>query len=144
MLKVIIIGSPGDRTNISKEEFDMNLKMIVQKDRWIIDGNYNRTLEIRLKECDTVFFLDFPTQVCLAGARERIGTKREDMPWVESELDEEFREWIVNFSKEQRPRIYELLKQYKENKNIVIFKSREEADNFILVLQSGPESKSAY
>lgn len=172
MLKVMIIGSPGagkstfarklrdvtnlplyyldmlwhkpDRTNISKEEFDMNLKMIVQKDRWIIDGNYNRTLEIRLKECDTVFFLDFPTQVCLEGARERIGTKREDLPWVESELDDEFREWIVNFSKEQRPRIYELLKQYRENKNIVIFKSREEADNFIPVLQSDPESKSAY
>lgn len=174
MLKVMIIGSPGagkstfarklrdvtnlplyyldmlwhkpDRTNISKEEFDMNLKMIVQKDRWIIDGNYNRTLEIRLKECDTVFFLDFPTQVCLEGARERIGTKREDLPWVESEseLDEEFKEWIVNFSKEQRPRIYELLKQYRENKNIVIFKSREEADNFIPALQSGPESKPAY
>lgn len=172
MLKVMIIGSPGagkstfarklrdvtnlplyyldmlwhkpDRTNITKEEFDMNLKKIVQRDSWILDGNYNRTLEIRLKECDTVFFLDFPTQVCLAGAMERVGTKREDLPWVESELDEEFREWIVNFSKEQRPQIYELLKQYRENKNIVIFKSREEADDFISALQSDPNSKYEY
>lgn len=159
MLKVMIIGSPGagkstfarklkdvtnlplyyldmlwhkpDRTNISREEFDIRLREIVQRDRWIIDGNYQRTLEIRLKECDTVFLLDFPTEVCLSGARERIGTKREDLPWVESELDEEFKEWITDFSKEQLPRIYELLEQYGSDKNVVIFKSREEADEYL-------------
>lgn len=161
MLKVMIIGSPGagkstfarklrdvtnlplyyldmlwhrpDRTNISKEEFDMRLKELVQRDRWIIDGNYQRTLEIRLKECDTVFLLDFPTEVCISGARERIGTQREDLPWMESELelDPEFKEWIIGFSKEQLPRIYELLEQYRANKNVVIFKTREEADAYL-------------
>lgn len=171
MLKVMIIGSPGagkstfarklrdvtnlplyyldrlwhrpDRTNISKEEFDMRLKEIVQRDRWIIDGNYQRTLEIRLKECDTVFLLDFPTEVCLAGARERIGTQREDLPWMESEseLDPEFKEWIIGFSKEQLSRIYELLEQYGANKNVVIFKSREEADAYLKSAGARAEEK---
>lgn len=172
MLKVMIIGSPGagkstfarklrdvtnlplyyldmlwhkpDRTNISKEEFDMRLKELVQRDRWIIDGNYQRTLEIRLKECDTVFLLDFPTEVCLAGARERIGTQREDLPWMESEseLDPEFKEWIIGFSKEQLPRIYELLEQYGANKNVVIFKSREEADAYLKCAGARAEENS--
>lgn len=104
MLKVIIIGSPGsgkstfarklrditdiplyyldmiwhkpDRTNISQEEFDTQLNDILQKDRWIIDGNYQRTLESRLEKCDTVFLMDFPIDVCLSGAESRIGKKR--------------------------------------------------------------------
>ena len=133
MRKVIIIGCPGagkstfarklrddtnlplyyldmlwhkeDKTNISREEFDTKLNDILKKDKWIIDGNYLRTLEMRLKECDTVFLLDYPLEVCLDGAKSRIGKKREDMPWVETELDEEFKQFIEDFSKEQLPQV---------------------------------------
>ncbi len=142
MLKVIVIGSPGagksvfarklrdkinlplyyldmlwhksDKTNISREEFDVQLDEIIKKDRWIIDGNYQRTLEIRLKECDTVFLLDFPLEICLLGAESRIGRKREDLPWIENEFDEEFKQWIIDFPKKQLPQIYELLEKYKK------------------------------
>lgn len=159
MKKVIVIGSPGagksvfskklknitnlplyhldmlwhkpDRTNISKEKFDEELKKILKKDKWIMDGNYQRTLEMRLKECDTAFLLDYPLEVCLSGAQSRIGKKREDLPWLEEKFDENFKNWILNFEKEKLPQIYDLLDKYKENKNIVIFKSREEADNYI-------------
>ncbi len=51
------------------------MREIVMKDRWIIDGNYLRTLAIRLQECDTVFLFDLPPAVCLAGARARIGKR---------------------------------------------------------------------
>lgn len=64
-----------DRTNIPRDEFDARLEEIVRKDKWIIDGNYQRTLEMRLKECDTVFLLDYPLEVCLAGAQSRIGKR---------------------------------------------------------------------
>lgn len=159
MLKIIIIGSPGsgkstfarqlsnitnlplyyldmlwhkkDRTNISREEFDEKLTEILKRDKWIIDGNYQRTIEMRLKECDTVFLMDYPLEVCLSGAEERVGKKREDLPWIEEKFDEEFKQIIVDFSKEKLPQIYKLLEKYKQNKNIVIFKSREEADEYL-------------
>lgn len=159
MKKVIVIGSPGagkstfarklqevtglplyyldmlwhkaDKTNISKSEFDKCLREITEKEAWIIDGNYQRTLEMRLQACDTVFLLDFPLEVCLAGAESRIGTKREDMPWIETEFDEEFKQWILDFPKNQLPEIYALLEKYAENKTITIFKSRKEADAYI-------------
>ena len=162
MLKAIIIGSPGagkstfarklrditnlplyyldmlwhkpDGTNISREEFDLQLSEILKKHRWIIDGNYRRTLETRLKECHTVFLLDFPLEVCLLGAKSRIGKKREDLPWVETEFDEEFRQLIMDFSKDQLPQIYELLEKYQKDKNVIIFKSRKEADDYLEVL----------
>lgn len=159
MQKINIIGSPGagkstfarslreatglplyyldmlwhkpDKTNVTPEEFDALLSEILQKDRWIIDGNYQRTLERRLRECDTVFLLDFPLEVCLSGAESRIGKKREDMPWIEEEFDVEFKQWIVDFSRDQLPRVYKLLEKYQKGKTVVIFKSREEADAYL-------------
>ena len=49
---------------------------------------------MRLKECDTVFLLDFPTNICIDGIKSRIGKKRDDMPWVEESLDEDFKKSI--------------------------------------------------
>ena len=123
-----MIWHKPDKTNISKEEFDERLAEIVAKDRWIIDGNYQRTLEIRLKRCDTVFLLDYPLEICLEGARARVGTVREDLPWVESELDEEFKQFIIDFPQNKLPKIYNMLEQYQD-KQIYVLKSREEAEN---------------
>lgn len=51
-------------------------------------------------------------------------------------LDEEFKQNIVKFVNEKLPQIYELLNKYKEKRKIIIFKSREEADNYIIQLKS--------
>lgn len=126
-----------DRTNISKEEFDIRLMEIVKKERWIIDGNYQRTLKKRLERCDTVFFLDYPLEVCLEGAAARIGKKREDLPWLETELDEEFRQYIIDFSRDQLPEIYNLLEEYKKDRDILIFHAREAANAYLRSLDSG-------
>ena len=96
-----------------------------------IDGNYLRTLELRLRAADTVFLLDYPTGVCLEGARARIGTKREDLPWVEEEFDPEFRQWIEDFSRDQLPEIRRLLERYGEGREVHVFHSRAEADDWL-------------
>ena len=57
-----------------------------------------------MRECDTVFFLDYPLEVCLEGATSRIGKERVDIPWKEEEFDEEFRQWILDFPKDQLPK----------------------------------------
>mgnify|MGYP005764757825 CR=1 FL=1 len=159
MFKVIVIGSPGagkstfarklrdltglplyyldmlwhrpDQTNISREAFDKRLGEMLKADKWIIDGNYLRTLEMRLRECDTVFLMDYPLEVCISGAESRIGKQREDLPWIESEFDEEFKQWIIDFPQNQLPQIYELLSQYRESSNIIIFRSRKEAEEYL-------------
>ena len=127
-----MIKHKPDRTEISREEFDIKLTEIIKLPEWIIDGNYQRTLEMRMKEADTIILFDLPTKVCLEGAKARIGTKREDLPWIEAEetLEGGFLQSIEDFSEKQLPEIYSLLKKYSD-KEIVIFKSREEADAFI-------------
>lgn len=159
MNKVIVIGCPGsgkttfaeklqkctglplyyldaiwhkpDKTHIPREEFDQRISEIFATPEWIIDGNYNRTIEMRLQQCDTVFLFDLPTEVCLQGATERLGKGRYDLPWIEKELDPEFESFIKKFSNTALPKIYELLDKYGENRNIFVFKSRKDADEYI-------------
>ena len=119
-----------DRTTKPKEEFRAALRETVALPEWIIDGNYGSTLELRMEACDTVIFLDYPPEVCLSGIEERRGKPRPDMPWVEPEPDLEFIEFIKKYNEESRPRVIELLEKYKE-KNIIIFKSRQESEDFL-------------
>ncbi len=120
-----------DRTTAAREEFDKRLMTILQTKEWIIDGNYQRTLPLRFEACTDIFFLDFPPEQCLEGAASRIGKEREDLPWIEREFDPEFRQYILDFQKDQIPRIYELVERYRETRRIVIFRSREEADQWL-------------
>ena len=131
--RVLVIGSPGagkstlarglrdalglplvyldmiwhkpDGTNVTQAEFDERLAAALNGERWIIDGNYLRTLERRLERCDAVIFLDLPVEACLAGAAARIGQPREDLPWQEDALDPEFADYIRRFPIEQRPEV---------------------------------------
>jgi adenylate kinase family enzyme len=157
--KVIVIGCPGsgkttfaeklnkrtglplyyldsiwhkpDKTHISREEFDEKISEIFNTTKWIIDGNYKRTIETRIKECDTVFLFDLPTELCLKGAIGRIGKSRCDLPWIETEFDSEFKQFIEEFPNDTLPFIYELLEKHKTDKEIIIFRSRKDADLFI-------------
>ncbi len=126
-----MIWHKPDKTTITEKEFDEQLKTLLQKDKWIIDGNYQRTLEMRLKECDTVFLLDIPTQICLESAKSRIGKKREDLPWLETEFEEDFKQWICDYPYKSLPKILDLLEKYKADKQIIIFKSRAEIDKYL-------------
>ena len=158
MKKVVVIGCPGsgksvfsrelnkitrlplyhldmmywneDKTTVEKTVFLKRLENVLKQDEWIIDGNYASTMEMRLLECDTVFFLDYPLEVCLDGIKKRKGKKRSDMPWVETEEDKEFIEFIKNFALQGRIEILELLEKYS-NKEIYTFKDRSQADGFL-------------
>ena len=158
MKKVIVIGCPGsgkstvsralhnktgiplyhldmmywnaDKTTVEKSIFLERLSAVLEKNEWIIDGNYGSTMELRMAACDTVIFLDYPLDICLDGIKERRGKPRSDMPWIETEEDAEFIEFIKNYNEQQKPKVLELLEKYSD-KNIVVFKSREQADAFL-------------
>lgn len=121
----------ADRTTVEKSIFLEQLSNVLEKDKWIIDGNYDATMELRMQRCDTVLFLDYPLDVCLDGISKRRGKPRSDIPWEEPEQDdEEFIRFIKNYNSQSRPQVMRLLEKYS-HKNIIIFKNRNEANNFL-------------
>ena len=163
MKKVIVIGCPGSgKTTLAKalaektdlplihldkiqwtgnweclrgEDFDRILSEKMQAPCWIIDGNYNRTIPMRLSCCDTVIYLDYPTYISFFGALKRVisnyGKVRDDMGGnCREHFDPTFFWFILTFNLKNRKRYYKLLNS-AEGKNIVILRSRKETAEFL-------------
>ncbi len=153
MRKVLVIGSPGagkstlsqqlgvitglpvihlDRLYFrpnwvepSLEEWISIQEDLVRRDAWIIDGNYGKTLDIRLQVADTVIFLDFSRYVCLWRVLKRIkqyyGHTRDDMAeGCEERFDGEFLRYIWQFPHDQRPRILDQLRERQQRGTHII------------------------
>lgn len=158
MNKIIVIGCPGsgkstlskklheitnlplyhldmiywkeNKTTIDRQDFIDKLITIMQQDKWIIDGNYASTMELRIKECDTIIFLDYPVDICLNGIKTRKNQKRSDIPWISDSDDLEFLEFIKNYNQNNKPQVLELLNKYKD-KEIYIFTNRSDTEKFL-------------
>ena len=120
-----------DKTTVDRQIFLDRLNEAMSGDRWIIDGNYQSTMEMRIKKCDKIILLDYPTEVCIQGAVSRIGSVRGDIPWTESELDSQFEKEIREFKTKRLPQIYLLLDKYSGEKSVTVLRSREEADEYV-------------
>ena len=117
----------ADRTHLTREELVDVLRPILAGPRWIIDGNYNGTMALRVEACEEVIFLDYPAEVCLAGVRARMGKPRADMPWAETAEDLVFTDFIRRYATESRPKVMTLMAAHPD-KTFTILRSREEAD----------------
>ncbi len=159
MKKIVVIGCPGsgksyfsmklrEKTGIEvfhldnlywqkdwipldSEIFEQKLKEQCEKDSWIIDGNYIRTMDYRCSMADTIFFLDMNVESCLKGEKERRGKKREDMPsFLEEKEDPLLIEKIKNFPEKERGQILSILEKYRD-RSIFVFDNREEVNNYL-------------
>ena len=119
-----------DGTHISREDFDRTLSELLRGEKWIMDGDYSRTYEVRVRAADTVIILDYPEEVCMAGIIARVGQKRPDIPWTESTLDPELVALVQSYRRDDRPALLSLLQKYPD-KQALIFTSREEADRWL-------------
>lgn len=124
--------------SISKEEFDRLLQLELEKPRWIIDGDYGRTLPHRLKYCDTAIFLDYPRWQCVLGVVKRIvttyGRSRPDMaPGCRERLDWEFLTWVWNWRKNKRQNLLDALAE-AEGVRVIILKNRRQGRKFLAQL----------
>jgi adenylate kinase family enzyme len=120
-----------------KERFIQDLIKTCSEPKWIIDGNYISTMELRLEYCDTVVFLDFSRYLCLFRALKRAcltrATARPDMTeGCNEKFDPEFISWIWNFPKSSRPKIIQKLNSLAGKKNIIVFQSSKAAEEFLI------------
>ena len=118
-----------------KAEFDTILRQEMVKPRWIMDGNFHRTLSKRIQHCDTVIYLDFNRFTCLMGVIKRIittyGRIRPDMgEGCPERIDWGFLKWAWNFNKRNRKHYHLALRQ-AENAKVYILKNRKQVRMFL-------------
>lgn len=117
------------------EEFDPLVQQELEKDTWIMDGNFSRTMPQRIQRCDTVIYLDFSRTVCLLGVLKRVlttyGTVRPDMGGgCPERLDMAFLKWVWNYNKNKRESNYRLLNEATHAETIVL-KNRRSVRRFL-------------
>jgi len=125
----------GQWENVSREEFDARLEAALEAEKWIIDGNYSRTMPIRLRYCDAIIYLDYSRWQCLAGMAQRIltnrGKSRPDMGGnCPEKFDPEFIKFIWNFNKNNRNLNYTWIAQARHARTVIL-KNRKEAKAFL-------------
>ena len=116
-------------------EFDALLRQEMAKDKWIMDGNFNRTLPERVQRCDTIIYLDFNRVACLLGVCKRVlttyGKARPDMgEGCPERIDWEFLQWVWNFNKNKREGNYRLLNE-AQGVEIIVLKNRRAVKKFL-------------
>lgn len=121
-----------------KEAWVKRVEQLINQDKWIIDGNYKSTFELRFKRADTIIFLDYPRRVAMYGAiKRRVEHRnklREEMPsdWKEK-ANLEFLRYVWNFKKKHRGKILEALDKAKAQ-DILTFTNRQQAEEYLNAL----------
>ncbi|NDV95067.1 hypothetical protein D0T84_09065 [Dysgonomonas sp. 521] len=116
-----------------KDKWQEKVINLITKPKWILDGNYINSLDIRLKEADTIIFLDINKWICIFSVLKRIiqGDTRDDMAsGCKERLDTEFLKYVWNYNEKIRPCVYDLLNEYKETE-LVVLRSRKEMRKYI-------------
>lgn len=101
---------------------------LIKGDRWIVDGNYGNTMNLRLAAADTIIWLDFNRYLCVWRVLKRYiqysGKTRPDMAsGCPERLNWEFLTYVWNFPRLSRPQILIRLAQLQDNKQIIIIEN---------------------
>ena len=121
--------------SVSEAEFDDLHEAALAEEKWIMDGNFDRTIPRRLERCDTVIYLDYSRLACILGVIKRVlttyGTVRPDMgEGCPERFDLDFLKWVWNFNDNKRQRNHQLLKEATDVE-IHIFKNRCQLKQFL-------------
>jgi adenylate kinase family enzyme len=100
----------------------------------VVDGNYGGTMEIRLAAADTIVFMDLSRAACVWGAlKRRIQQKSgpDKDPRNRERLTLDYLRWIWGYRSSRRPAILRRLKEFSDEKTVVILCSRQDVDRFL-------------
>lgn len=120
----------------AKSEWLEKVKELAAAESWIMDGNYGATLDVRIKQSDTIIFLDMPRLLCLWRITKRRllyrGRSRPDMAeGCPEQLNWEFVRWVWNYPRRSKPQVVKLLREHSETKKIAWLRSRADVRRFL-------------
>ena len=119
-----------------KSEWRTIVEGLLDRDAWVMDGNYSGTLDDRTAACDTIVFLDLPRSICLWRVLKRlIRHRNESRPDMAAECPEhfnwEFIRWIWGYPSRTRPKIVATLEKNSHARRIIWLRSSAAVEDFL-------------
>jgi adenylate kinase family enzyme len=129
----------------SESEWDDQLAELLRGDRWIMDGNFGRTMGVRMAAADTVVFLDFPRRICLTRVLLRAlkyrGRARPDLgPDCPEHLpDREFLGFIWTYKRKSRLKAIRVVDDARAaGKTVVVLRHPREVARYLSSFAPAP------
>ncbi|MHA2433778.1 MAG: AAA family ATPase [Candidatus Thorarchaeota archaeon] len=119
-----------------EEEWREAVANLIAREEWVMDGNYSKTLEIRIKRADTAIFLDVPRRVSFWRVLKRRvihhGKVRPELAeGCTEKIDLDFLRWIWGYPNRTRPVVDRILNDNSKNKTIVVLKGAKQAEEYL-------------
>jgi adenylate kinase family enzyme len=119
---------------------------LLGEERWIVDGNYGGTFDIRFERADTVIVLALSPWRCVAAALRRSlrnGGKAMQADGCPERVDRDFLRWIWRYPTDSRPRLDEALRRYSGRLRVVELRTRRETVAFLdsVAVAAGPRRR---
>jgi adenylate kinase family enzyme len=119
-----------------KDEWRRKVEELCARERWVMDGNYSGTLELRLAACDTVIFLDLPRTLCTWRVLKRSviyrkSTRPDMAEGCRERFDFKFLQWVWTYPKRRRPKLLARLEEIAADKQVIRLCSSDEVEKFI-------------
>jgi adenylate kinase family enzyme len=113
----------------SEDDFQMAVRKAAEGERWIIDGNYRRTIEPRLARADAIIFLDMPRHVYVLRVIVRqlrtYGRVRTDMgEGCPEQFDVRFLKWVWDHEEKRRPEMVQQMIEHQEQLPVIWLNNR--------------------
>lgn len=120
----------NDKTHVERDELIKKYQDIFCLDEFILEGNYQGTLEYRVKYADTIIYLDLPLEDCIEGIKKRTNKERFDIPWIQTEVDaDNLIDWIKEFDVREKPVIIDIMNNFKGE--VITLHNKEEVNEYL-------------
>ena len=107
---------------------------LVAGERWIVDGNYAGTLDIRLARADTIVFFDLSRRSCLLGLLRRWARHRGrplQAPGCPERWDWGFVRWVWRYRRHSRPRVLAAIDRHAPQARLIVVGNRRAASDLL-------------
>lgn len=130
-----------------QEDWRAEVTRLVNREQWVMDGNYRETLDLRLNAADMVVFLDLHPMVCawrtLKRRIEYYNRPRPDMaPGCREPLFDpqvfQFLRRVWNYPRRARPDVVNHLNEVAFSKRVIWLRSRKDVQQFLYAPRTYP------
>ena len=119
---------------VDKNKRDTIIEAKAKEEKWIIDGNYNKTLRERLDNADLIIWLNYSSFAHLKGVLKRIiknyNKEKSELPGCKERFNFTFLKYVLTYNRKKRPQVLQILENIP-NEKVLIFKNQRDLNNWL-------------